>query len=63
MKKKKGKRFIAPVAFVQNTTLDCPKCGSKLKSNPGQLPPLYFCTNCGYHGTIGLEPKKKRRKR
>jgi hypothetical protein len=41
----------------QPVNLDCPKCGNKLRSTPGQIPPLYACLKCGYHGPIGLEPK------
>ena len=60
--KKNQKPWVWPIAFVQTTILECPKCGSKLRSNPGEMPPLYFCLNCGYQGAIGLEPKEKKKK-
>lgn len=47
----------------QPTNLECPKCGSKLNSTPGQFPPLYACPNCGYHGPVALEPEGKKSKR
>lgn len=44
----------------QPTILECPKCGGKLRSTPGQLPPLYACPNCGYHGPLSLKPRKRK---
>lgn len=45
--------------ITQPTNLDCPRCSNKLNSYPGQFPPLYACSKCGYHGAIALNPKIK----
>ncbi|MEM5834955.1 MAG: hypothetical protein QXL09_02365 [Candidatus Aenigmatarchaeota archaeon] len=62
--RKTSARIIQIQTFTpisQPTVLECPKCGSKLKTMPGKLPPLYACPECGYYGPIGLKPEKNKK--
>ena len=52
-------RGFTPMSM--STTLECPKCNSKLRQNldqEGPLTPFYVCRKCGYGGPIALQPRK-----
>jgi predicted RNA-binding Zn-ribbon protein involved in translation (DUF1610 family) len=58
----KKTKYIPPSIY---TNLECPRCNSKLRQLIVglALPQIYYCTNCGYRGPIGLQPEKEVKKK
>jgi len=63
VKKKIGIGFWERLSMP--TSLECPKCNSKLRQyiwGGVATPQMYFCPKCGYRGPIGLHPEKEKKK-
>ncbi|MCX6814748.1 MAG: hypothetical protein NTY20_03820 [Candidatus Aenigmarchaeota archaeon] len=56
-KHKKRKKDYMPLTTMPSQ-LECPRCGTKLKllGVGAAVPQMYFCMECGYRGSLGLEP-------
>lgn len=49
----------ATIMGYHKTVKECPRCGSKLNVVSSMVQ-LYVCPNCGYKGSIALNPKEKK---